>query len=670
MKNSMSLGKQDFSGSTEITSNGIKKHFASYDPVRALSELIWNGLDAGANLVSIETKNDQIGGTKQITVLDNGEGIDVEKIDESFKKFDDSSKKYQDDMHGSNGRGRLAFHRLCNTATWYTRRGSYDAKIIIKSHSIKDYKGLYILSEDQHRLLHKMKMGTCVELEDFHKSLPDEKKIEDSFSKNFGWRLALNCDLKIEINGNLVTIPEHEIYSRTIQIDEKKFNVKAIIWKEKPNTEKSYNYVVNKSHKIINRELSKFNNKPGFYLSTYVSSDCFDELDLQNFKTYVTIGHEFGPIYNKLKKELLEIQKEIHSDFLRRFADQEITKLENGGCFPEYKGLEKNYALWRKNYTKSILKSIYIADPKIFNSLNSKQSKIFISLLDKLLVSNENNGLWEILEGVLDLDKEHLAVFAAQLSKTTVENIVSTIEVLQKRDRTIHELRELIGNRFNEILETPDLQKIIESNTWLFGEQYATIGAEEDTFQAIARELRDKVKGIKNISEEDIETGSNLEGVNRQVDLFLARRFPFNDSVGQKIYKCVIVEIKRPGISLNKTHLRQLDDYAEIIAKHAPFGSDKMRFELILIGRKISGADVAIQQRLEGLNRAGEQGLVTSTPKIKCYVKNWFSIFDEFELMNDYLLSKLNIKFEQLTNANTEELVNGLQQDFRSESTS
>jgi len=267
----------------------------------------------------------------------------------------------------------------------------------------------------------------------------------------------------------------------------------------------------------------------------------------------------------------------------------------------------------------------------------------------------------EVLEGVLDMDSDNISLLADQLSKTTLENIISTIEILQKRQIAIHKLREIMENRYNEVLETPDLQKIIENNTWLFGPQYTTLGAEEDSFQVIAKELREKVKDINIISDNDIEEGTTVAGVNRQVDLFLARKIPTYDSQSKPIFKCVIIEIKRPGVSLNKKHLQQLDDYEEIISKHPAFISDRMIFEFILVGRKISKDDYSIRKRMENVKDKAEYGLVSHGEKIKSYVKDWFTIFDEFELTNKYLLGTLNTKLDKLTTNSTKEIVEELQ---------
>jgi hypothetical protein len=77
-----------------------------------------------------------------------------------------------------------------------------------------------------------------------------------------------------------------------------------------------------------------------------------------------------------------------------------------------------------------------------------------------------------VLNSVLDLDKKNLDSFANQLKCTQLENIISTIEILKQRQFAVEQLRELMNEHYKDVLETPDLQKIIEHNTWLFGNRY------------------------------------------------------------------------------------------------------------------------------------------------------------------------------------------------------
>ena len=655
------MEKSSFSGAARITDEGIKKHFKNYDPAKVLFEFVWNGLDAGANTVSISINRNELGGLEGVSVFDDGEGIDIKNYDDNFGKFNESSKKLDDDKHGSHGRGRLSFYKLSDSATWFTRRDDYDALITIHGHAIKKFTGAYINQSEQHKKIKKIKSGTCVVLTGFtgNLNLPSDIKLTDLLSREFSWYLALNPNRNIFLNNHKVKVPDHEVHKKKFEIEDFQFSVKVIRWDEKPSSEKSYNYFVNSQYKIIQKELSKFNNKVTFHTSAFVFSEWIDQYN----PDILQIDPQYADtikIYKSVKSTLSTFQRDLYNNFLRKHVDREIDRFIEDGYFPTYNGIDEHYADWRLNNTKDTVKEIYIADPTIFNKLKAKQAKILIRLLDKLLISSENDSLFEVLDGVLDLDSEHMEKLAGQLKQTTMENIISTISTLQKREVAVFKLRELMDKRFRDVLETPDLQHIIENNTWLFGPQYTTLGAEEENFTKIARQLRDEVKNIEIVSDDDVANGADLDGVNRQVDLFLARKVPTFSSLGESYYKCVIVEIKRPGVSLNKKHLQQLDDYAEIIAKHPAFTSTKMTFELILIGRKISRDDYAIKQRFENLKDKGVAGLV-STGRISCFVKDWFSIFDEFELSNSYLLETLNSKLKSLSSKPTEELVEELQ---------
>lgn len=652
---------RSFEGTAEITDEGVKKHFRSFEPANALFELVWNGFDAGAKSIKVVTNFNELGGLESVEVLDDGDGIDVKNLKNSFEKFNESTKKDDDDKHGSHGKGRLAFHKLCASASWYTKRNGYNAKIVINSSAIRKYEGLYLEESEQHELLRYFESGTCVALDGFENNfLPEKNKLIDEFSREFGWYLAINADCKIEIDGSYVYIPSHEMHEAVVVIDEVDFRIKVIRWDEKPGSEKSYNYLVGGKNKIISKELSKANNKVSFYTSAYAISEWLLSYDKEALEMD-PVNVNSRKIVRNLFRRMTEVQREIYKDYLRRYVDQEIVRFEENGYFPSYSGMDASYASWRKENTKTVVKNIYIADPQVFNRLASKPAQILIRLLDAILVSNENDALFDVLDGVLDLSNENVERLAKQLKLSTLENIISTIEILQRRQQAIHQIREIMDHRFSEVLETPDLQKIIENNTWLFGPQYVILGAEEDTFTAIAKNLRDEVKNIDVISNEDIDSGLTVEGVNRQVDLFLARKIPTFDSNGSPLYKCVIVEIKRPGISLNKKHLQQVDDYCEILAKHPSFCSSKMVFEVILIGRKISKDDYQIRQRMDSLKGKEEFGLVAHGGKIKCYVRDWYTIFDEFELTNSYLLKNLNSNLDDLSGEKTADIVADLQ---------
>ncbi|EFI2162716.1 DNA mismatch repair protein [Escherichia coli] len=659
------MAKQIIQGTTEINSLGIKNHFESVEPVQAILELVWNGFDAGAKNININIVYDHFDTVKNLTILDDGDGINFTDLGSNFNRFNDSLKKTSIDQHGSKGRGRLSFHRLCHQAIWYTKYLSRNAYIKINDEDIKTYEAqIDIDAEEQNSLLNAMDKGTCVELTLLHSSLPDRSELISILSNEFCCKLALDDERRIFVNGTEIDIPEHEIKEVSFEIENNEFMVKGIRWDKKPATEKSFIYLTDSSGKIVHKESTTFNKKRDFHLSVFVSSIWADTFSSNGDDIFSTAkSNPDSKAWRQLVKNVLKFSRSIYDDFLRVQVEKAIQKLEEDGAFPTYNEYDITYASWKRNNIKQVVRSIYIADPQFLVSLTIKQKKIIIRLLDKMLVSNQNEDLFDILESVLDLSDSDLSRFASQLKKTKLENIISSIEELQRRRFAVEKLKLIMNEHYKEVLETPDLQKIIENNTWLFGERYETIGAEEDTFTKIAKSLRDSVYSINNIDEQDVENGEDIIGAKRQTDLFLARRMPTFDSNGNKIFRCIIIEIKRPSIALNVKHLRQLEDYAGIIKRHPEFSSQNLHFELILIGRKISSQDIEIPTRLSNYAGRGDVGLVSDDANMKRYVKNWYTIFDTFELTNSFMLEKLQMERDIIEKKSREDLIKELQEE-------
>lgn len=652
------MASVNISGSTEITAEGIKKHFKNTEPLDALFELAWNGFDAKAKTVTISIVKNDLGTPVEIAVSDNGDGIDYGRHETNFGRFNESSKKDDLGQRGSHGRGRLAFYKLAHEAAWYTKTRGGEAVFLINSDDVKHYEMQILEPGKVRELLTRDDTGTLVRLTKIFENLPDKQAMLQMFSKEFGWYLALNPEKRLMVDGDLVEVPGHELHQEIIKVGDLDFDVKVIRWDDKPSSEKSYTYLLRSSGRIVYRQLSTLNNKPNFYTSIFVKSVWADSFSPKSslFESNTLDSDEWKAV----SKSVNAISRGIYDAFLRRLADAEIAKYEEEGVFATYPGISHEDAAWRHENAKSLVRTIYTADPAIFNSLTKKQRKVLVRLLDLLSVSSENESLFDILSSVLDLEQASLDALARQLKRTTLENIISTIELLQRRQQAVRDLRELMNVHYADVLETPDLQKIIENNTWLFGAQYETLGAEEATFTKIAKALRDGMKGINNVEIEDIEGAATVEGANRQPDLFLARKFPSFDSFGKRFYRCIIIEIKRPSIALNIRHLRQLDDYAAIIKRHPEFNSENMRFELILIGRKISDSDIEIASRLRQQLSRGENGLVTEDERMKRYILNWYTILDGFELTNSALLEKLKLRRDELSGAAKEEIVERL----------
>ncbi len=104
----------------------LKKVASTRDPVKALSEVVWNALDADATEVEVKLPRNGLGGIERIEIVDNGIVITHERATRDFLNIGDSWKLSSKTsgqkrvLHGKEGRGRLRFYSLAGLARWDT----------------------------------------------------------------------------------------------------------------------------------------------------------------------------------------------------------------------------------------------------------------------------------------------------------------------------------------------------------------------------------------------------------------------------------------------------------------------------------------------------------------------------------------------------------------------
>lgn len=96
-------------------------------PIQALTELVWNALDADAFDVKIDVIQNPLGGIETIRVVDDGLGVNALQADVFFGNLGGSWKRDADKtplsgrvLHGSKGKGRFKAFALGNHVEWRT----------------------------------------------------------------------------------------------------------------------------------------------------------------------------------------------------------------------------------------------------------------------------------------------------------------------------------------------------------------------------------------------------------------------------------------------------------------------------------------------------------------------------------------------------------------------
>lgn len=224
------------------------------------------------------------------------------------------------------------------------------------------------------------------------------------------------------------------------------------------------------------------------------------------------------------------------------------------------------------------------------------------------------------------------------LQYTSLSNVTRVIKILEDRIRVIDGLSSMVFDLKNYTLEVPHLQEVVQNHYWLFGEEYNLITAAEPDFEQALRGLI-----IKTIGDTEPVTLEH-EDKNKEMDLFMIRQ-----DVGGKITENVVVELKRPTISIGEKQVSQVKRYMRVIKSDDRFNSSHVKWTYFLVGNKFN-SNGYVEGELDSHKHLGEPGLIHTEKNgmHKIYVKTWSDIFDDFRHRHNYLMKELNMKRETL----------------------
>lgn len=633
---------------TELTNKSMGTLVSSKDFKDGICEYIWNGFDAGATKIDLNFFENELGAISQIVIKDNGKGIVYEELDETFKCVLDSKKKSINkinNIHGSKGKGRFSFIAFGEQAVWET---TYKNNGINEKYTIKILKSTGNEFEVTDKCLGDNDTGTIVTISGVKSIVKEDvenKKFKDYLSEKFAWFLYLNKNNKYEITVNGLKLDYMNIIDESLskevllQIGESKFNVSFIKWTGRIK-EKYYSYFMKEDYIQVYKKATSYNNKKlEFPHSIYVKAKYFNNfkpiLDDKNvIENQISIENENNQkdkTFKELDKELKEIVKEQIRLYTKIKAPKIIDDLEKQGVFPSFNNNNK-YDLMKKDDLKEVLIEICAVQPKIFEgSLENKKS--IIGFLNLLLDTDEREGIINIMDSVANLTPEERIELNDVLKKTTLSKILRTVSSIQNRLKVIEALKKLVYDESVFTNERDHIQKIIESNYWLFGEQYHLVSADVNFERALKNYIY-LLDGYDSLDDYAI----NDDEKKRRPDIFICRSRSIYSENSTELEENIIVELKAPNVVLNKKIFRQIEDYMLLISKDSKFNSRLRKWKFIMVS---SNVDEDIEAMYKSLEFKGKRFLIYSLNNFEIYAMTWDDVFKNFEINHKYILEKL-----------------------------
>lgn len=606
--------------------------------INAISELIWNSLDADATEIRINFDKNALGKYEYISVEDNGEGLSYQLAENVFQKLGGSDKKMNHTSpggrayHGKEGKGRyksLALGELVHFDSYQLHNGtSRHFTVTIDKNNLRNPK----LSDIQS--LSESKKGFKVTINNVADKAANEIFIKDNF-KELEERFALYYlsypYFQIFINNKKLDFDSliKNKYSETVREEINgliyKFEIKIIEWAFE-NKKKTY-LCNDKGIPFLETTLGIRSSLP---ISIFIQSIYVETLHRQNELNLA----EANPHILKVIEQSKKIAREYVRKRLHFYSKEFINELKTANLYPYYEEPKENIEIAKRQVFDIVALQINEFLPS-FSEQDNTSKKLTLSLVKEALETN-TASLQKILTEVIGLPDEKKEELAELLEKTSLENMIDTMRLVTDRLDFLNGLELLIYDpeHSKKVKERKHLHKIVVNETWVFGDDY-TYGADDLTLKNVLKQYleylgRDDFE--ETVSSED---NSELETI---PDVCLWKQYNLGKA---DYYENLVVELKRPIKDAGFAEMTQIQSYANKVSNDARFPKEKTKWTFILLVRNIKDeltATVEQQHR--------RYGHIQESEHVNVFILRWSDIIQTARAKYKYIKDKLNLNLQ------------------------
>lgn len=627
-----------------VAEDDFLQRLSSTPPIHALCELIWNALDADAINVEVKFHINDLGGIDIIEVIDDGVGMKHSKIKDFFGKLGGSWKSkinqtsgYKRQIHGQNGKGRYMVFSLCNSAHWsivYTDSGDSSAyTVIVEKPNISQ-----ALVEGESRV--SARSGVSVTLKGITASKNVSSLLSETaqqeVSKVFSRYLKNYRDVSIIYNGCTINPEEMIVTEREFDLapvtDDSGtlHNVKlqVVEWGEKV---KCQFYFCDEREVPLHWGDMDIRVR-NFNVTGYVISTVFGELHKSGRLEIVHMSDFFPPMIEDALEKIRGMYREVAIQRSQTIVDEWKEK----EVYPYEGDPETAVERIERDVFNVVASAVQESSPDLDTA--SREHIAFNLRLMRSIIESNPNELSKILNEVLRLPRERQIVLAELLNEVTLTGIIEAASQVTERLKFIDALGEMLFNHSiqQQVKERSQLHKILEQNTWVFGEQYNLWASDKDLTNVLKVHIEKLGLDI-----DVVEPVTKPDGKRGIVDLMLSRS---QRGYNERELENLVIELKRPDHAIDRNDMNQIEDYAAAVDNDKRFhGVEGMLWHFWIIGDKRAEA---VRRRMEmGLDPRNK--IFARSERITIGIKTWAEIINENKTRLEHIRRALDFDVEE-----------------------
>ena len=549
-KNNIDEMATDLSTNWQDIENQLPKNYNN-----VFIELISNSIHADAKTITLKFDiNTKLGVplTERITLSDDGHGI-YDGLDEDIKlyeiKFATTAETYKKPSANTNGKGRGRFSafkigsniiyntKQRTTGKCYTVTLNWREPIHFERSNIDFTDGTTVI-------ISKIK-------DDFSTKI-DSDDLRECIMEHFALHI-LKYKITIilqECEGNscttIHTINESEINSKIERItynDIASYNnnpvhAEIVYWKDFKNTKRTKAvYFCNSDGTFIADNFTKIEMPKK--ISMYLKSLGFSHNDID--------------FHTKEINDILDIARnkawEFYNEKITKLNKERLDEFKKNGLLPLHNIPIPNPVT---EIETKFLEMIAVQMDEILllktgQDRTKCRTSFIISCIHKLIENGNIDGYLSIMREAFD-DNDNIKEILQISQYSNFVNLLKSGAFFNKRLLVLAGLRQCVDAYKLERLkgrtlkERTQLQKIIEDNAWVFGEEYALYSSDE--------KLHTIIKSITGQNLKKVEQDDGREGC---VDILLKHQYRDN--------QYLLIELKAPNVKIDKNAIDQIEGY-------------------------------------------------------------------------------------------------------------
>ncbi len=606
-------------------------------PLKAVVELIWNSLDAGGPLVDVTLRANDLSSIDTIEVTDQGPGIPPDELPEAFGKIGNSKKVRERtnpdgrDYHGKEGKGRFKALCLCPRAIWETTYRDKDGQLWTYSISLSRTEPDFY-DDAEPKAATGRKTGTRVVLEGVDNGqlalLADT--VPHMLAEEFASYLMSYPDVKLIWSGRPVQIDAWVDRSESMDIappreGDPPAKLRVIEWRFKPDGKRL--------HICDERGFSFFDMQagvqaPDIEYTAYIDTPRARAWNDGNMYALAELDPEIKALVEAAKNELRHYVRGRLAERAQDVVDE--WKEQNIYPFSESDPSDPIAVAEREVFD---IVAVQVNDQHpTFARSDTEHKRLTLALLRQGLEADPSN-LTKILREVAALPEAEQAALAELLDRTSLSNIVRAGKIVTDRLDTLQAFEHILFDRNwkKRLLERTQLHRLLVHELWILGDEY-TLASDDDGLREVLK------KHLSIMGREDLAPDVDvklIDGADGIPDLMLYRR----RKVDRDRFEHLVIELKRPSITLGQDETSQIEKYAFTVAEDERFNTDKCSWEFVLLG---NAYDNFVKQKASS-DRLPE-GCIHEGRKVRVWVRKWADVIGDARARHEFFREKLAIE--------------------------